>query len=118
MYHAHFGLQKGLFGDGIAADTAVFRSPKHDQVIAHFKLALGSPSAALVLRGPAGIGKTTLTAATLRASSTRLAMAWLNGMPTNATELLELVLVELGVNTVRTTRIERLQLWQIGRAHV
>jgi type II secretory pathway predicted ATPase ExeA len=112
MYHAHFGLQKGLFGDGIAADTAVFRSPKHDQVIAHFKLALGSPSAALVLRGPAGIGKTTLTAATLRASSTRLAMAWLNGMPTNATELLELVLVELGVSTLRTTRMERLQLWR------
>ena len=112
MYHAHFGLQKGLFGDGIAADTAVFRSAKHDQVVAHFKLAFGSPSAALVLRGPAGVGKTTLTATTLRANATRLALAWLNGMPTNATELLELVLVELGVDTVRTTRIERLQLWR------
>src|SRR5688572_2470042 len=112
MDHAYFGLQEGLFGDGIAADMAVFRSLKHDRVIAHFKLALDSPNSVVVLRGPPGIGKTTLTAATLRASSTRLAMAWLNGMPTNATELLELVLVELGVNTVRTTRIERLQLWR------
>jgi type II secretory pathway predicted ATPase ExeA len=112
MYHSHFGLQKNLFGDGIAADAAVFRGPKHDRVIAHFKLALGAPSAALVLRGPAGIGKTTLTAATLRASGPRLALAWLNGMPTNATELLELVLVELGINTLGTTRIERLQLWR------
>jgi type II secretory pathway predicted ATPase ExeA len=112
MYHAHFGLQKGLFGDGIAADTAVFRSAKHDQVSAHFKLALGSPNACVVLRGPPGIGKTTLTAATLRASTTRLALAWLNGMPTNPTELLELLLVELGINTLRTTRMERLQLWR------
>src|SRR5688572_1234698 len=112
MDHAYFGLQEGLFGDGIATDTAVFRSLKHDRVIAHFKLALDSPNSVVVLRGPAGIGKTTLTAATLRASSTRLALAWLNGMPTNATELLELVLVDLGVNTVRTTRMERLQLWR------
>ena len=112
MYHTHFGLENGLFGDGIAADSAVFRSPKHEQVVAQFKLALSAPSAALVLRGPAGVGKTTLTASTLRASGTRLALAWLNGMPTNPTELLELVLVELGVNTLRTTRIERLQLWR------
>lgn len=112
MYHAHFGLEKSLFGDGIAADSAVFRSPKHDQLIASFKLALGSPSSAIVLRGPAGVGKTTLTSAALRASSTRLALAWLNGMPTNAAELLELVLVELGLGTARTTRIERLQLWR------
>ena len=61
MYHAHFGLERGLFGEGIAADAAVFRSPKHDRIIAHFKLALGSPSSCLVLRGPAGVGKTTLT---------------------------------------------------------
>lgn len=112
MYHAHFGLEKSLFGDGIAADSAVFRSPKHDQLIASFKLALGSPSSAIVLRGPAGVGKTTLTSAALRASSTRLALAWLNGTPTNAAELLELVLVELGLGTARTTRIERLQLWR------
>jgi type II secretory pathway predicted ATPase ExeA len=112
MDHAYFGLQEGLFGDGIATDMAVFRSLKHDRVIAHFKLALDSPNSVVVLRGPPGIGKTTLTAAALRASSTRLALAWINGMPTNATELLELVLVELGVNTVRTTRMERLQLWR------
>lgn len=112
MYHAHFGLERGLFGEGIAADAAVFRSGKHDRLIAHFKLALASPSAVIVLHGPAGVGKTTLTATALRASSTRLALAWLNGMPTNAAELLELILVELGIATQRTTRIERLQLWR------
>ena len=112
MYHAQFGLERSLFGDGIAADAAVFRSPKHDQISAHFKLALGSPSSCLVLRGPAGVGKTTFTSAALRASSTRLALAWLNAAPTNAAELLELVLAELGVDTAGTTRVDRLQLWR------
>jgi type II secretory pathway predicted ATPase ExeA len=118
MYHAHFGLERGLFGEGIATDAAVFRSAKVDRLIAHFKLALASASSIIVLRGTAGVGKTTVTAAALRASSTRLALAWLNGLPTNAAELLELLLVELGVNTLRTTRIERLQLWRQFQAEM
>jgi type II secretory pathway predicted ATPase ExeA len=118
MYPAHFGLQQGLFGDGIAVDTAVYRSPKHDRIIANFKVAFAAPSAVAVLRGPAGVGKTTLTSAALRASSTRIAIAWLNGTPTNATELLELLLVELGINTQRTSRIERLQLWRQFQAEM
>ena len=112
MYHAHFGLERGLFDEGIAADAAVFRNSKHDRLIAHFKLALATASSSVVLHGAAGVGKTTLTSAALRATSTRLALAWLNGLPTNAAELLELILIELGVNTLRTTRIERLQLWR------
>jgi type II secretory pathway predicted ATPase ExeA len=112
MYHAHFGLERGLFDEGIAADAAVFRNSKHDRLIAHFKLALASASSSVVLHGPAGVGKTTLTSIALRATSTRLALAWLNGMPTNAAELLELILIELGIGTARTTRIERLQLWR------
>jgi type II secretory pathway predicted ATPase ExeA len=112
MYHAHFGLERGLFDEGIAADAAVFRNAKHDRLIAHFKLALASASSCVVLHGSAGVGKTTLTSAALRASSTRLALAWLSGMPTNAAELLESILIELGIGIARTTRIERLQLWR------
>jgi type II secretory pathway predicted ATPase ExeA len=118
MYHPHFGLERGLFGEGIAADTAVFRTPKHDRLIAHFKLALASPSSVAVLRGPAGVGKTTLTSAALRMTSTRLALAWLDGTATNTAELLELILVELGVDTLRTTRIERVQLWRQFRSEM
>jgi Meckel syndrome type 1 protein len=112
MYHAHFGLEHGLANDGIAADGDAFRTAKHDRIIAHFKLALASPSSCIVLHGPAGVGKTTLTSAALRATSTRLALAWLGGMATNASELLEMLLVELGVSTLRTTRMERVQLWR------
>jgi type II secretory pathway predicted ATPase ExeA len=112
MYQSHFGLTKSLFSDGIALDTAVYSNPRYDRVIANFKVALASPSSVIVLTGPAGVGKTTLTSTALRASSTRLAIAWLNGTPTNASELLELVLIELGIATLRTTRMERLQLWR------
>src|SRR6187402_2532828 len=112
MYHAHFGLERGLFGEGIAAEAAVFRAAKHERLVAHFKLGLASPSSGIVLHGPAGVGKTTLTSTALRAISTRLALAWVGGMASNSAELLELLLVELGINTLRTTRIERLQLWR------
>jgi type II secretory pathway predicted ATPase ExeA len=64
------------------------------------------------------VGKTTVTSAALRATSTRLAIAWLGGMATNASELLELLLVELGVSTLRTTRMERLQLWRQFQAEM
>jgi type II secretory pathway predicted ATPase ExeA len=112
MYHEHFGLKRPLFDSGIAQDQSVFRSGKHEQLIGHFKLALNSPCSVITLTGQPGIGKTTLTSAALRASETRIAMAWLGGTVTNATELLELLLAELGVDAERTTRVERLQLWR------
>ncbi|HJR69333.1 MAG TPA: AAA family ATPase, partial [Gammaproteobacteria bacterium] len=112
MYHTHFGLQKRLFDEGVAADAAVFRNRQHTELVEQLKLAFAATTSVVVLRGPAGVGKSTLISAALRASSTRLALAWLNGTPTNAAELLELMLVELGVNTARTSRIERLQLWR------
>ncbi len=112
MYQAHFGLNKQLFDTGIAQDAAVFRSPKHEPLFAHLKLAFTSPAAVVTLTGAAGVGKTTLASAAVRASTTRLALAWINGTPTNATELLELLLTELGYNAHRTTRIERMQMWR------
>lgn len=112
MYHAHFGLKRPLFDGGIAQDQSVFRTAKHDHLVERFKLALASPCSVITLTGPPGIGKTTLTSVALRASQTRLAMAWLNGLVTNGTELLELLLVELGIVAERTTRVERLQLWR------
>ena len=112
MYHTHFGLQRRLFDEGVAADAAVFRTRQHTDLVEQLKLVFASTTSVVVLRGPAGVGKSTLTSAALRASTTRLALAWLNGTPTNAAELLELLLVELGVNTARTSRIERLQLWR------
>jgi general secretion pathway protein A len=112
MYAAHFGLKTSLFDVGIAQDAAVFRSAKREPVTANLEVAFRSPNAIVTLSGTAGVGKTTLISTALRASTTRLALAWLNGMPTNATELLELLLVEFGCNAHRATRVERLQMWR------
>ncbi len=90
----------------------MFLGRAQDTVIGRFKLAVASPDAVVTFSGPAGVGKTTLAAAAVRATSTRLAVAWLSSVPTNATELLEQLLVELGMNAHRTTRIERLQMWR------
>jgi type II secretory pathway predicted ATPase ExeA len=98
--------------EGIALDSAVFRGRRHDELIGQFKLALEAPSAVVVLTGQPGVGKTTTTSAALRGSETRVALAWLNGLITNATELVELLLAELGIATEGTTRVERMQLWR------
>src|SRR6185503_7760786 len=118
MYQAHFKLDKRLFEDGVAADAAVFRSRQHDQLIEQFKLALSSSTSVVLLRGAAGVGKSTLTSTALRATSTRLALAWLNSTPSNAAELLELMLADFGVNAARASRIERLQLWRQFQAEM
>lgn len=112
MYHAHFGLERPLFAGGIARDQNVFRSGQHERLVERYKLALASPSSVIALTGPPGIGKTTLTATALRASSPRVAIAWLHGLVTNGTELVELLLAELGLAAERTTRVERLQIWR------
>jgi general secretion pathway protein A len=112
MYQAHFGLKKALFDSGIAQDAAVFLAPKHAEIATHCKLALATSDAALVLTGPAGVGKTTLMSAILRTTSTKLALGWITVAPANAAELLELLLVELGFNAHRVGRVERVQMWR------
>jgi type II secretory pathway predicted ATPase ExeA len=64
------------------------------------------------MTGAAGVGKTTLTSAALRTTTTRLALGWLNDAPVNAMELLELLLAEFGFNAHRVGRVERQQMWR------
>jgi ATP/maltotriose-dependent transcriptional regulator MalT len=89
MYQAHFKLERRLFEEGVAAETAMFRSTQHNLLIEQFKIAFASATSIVLLRGPAGVGKSTLTSTALRATSTRLALAWLNSTPGNAAELRE-----------------------------
>ena len=112
MYEAHFGLQGRPFDTGIAHEVDVFRGTRQNTIIDKARLALAASDSVLTFSGPPGIGKTTLALAAVRSISTRLALGWLSSMPTNANEMLELLLVELGINAHRATRIERLQMWR------
>ena len=112
MYDAHFGLKKPLFQTGIAQESAVFLTARHQQLAASIKLALTTSDSAVVLTGPAGVGKTTLMSTVLRTTSTKLALGWITVAPANPAELLELLLVEFGFNAHRVGRVERMQMWR------
>ncbi len=112
MYQAHFSLKRRPFEGGIAQDAAVYLGPREQRLLGAVKVALTTPDSAIVLTGPAGIGKTTLISAALRATSTRLALGWINSEPTSPAELLELLLTEFGCNAQRAGRVERLQMWR------
>jgi type II secretory pathway predicted ATPase ExeA len=112
MYQAHFGLKRPLFDSGIAQDSAVFLAARHQEIAASSKLALTTFDSAVVLTGPAGVGKTTLISTVLRTTSTKLALGWITVAPANAAELIELLLVEFGFNAHRVGRIERMQMWR------
>jgi general secretion pathway protein A len=112
MYQAHFGLKKSLFEGGIAQEESVYLGPRQQLVAANFKVALSTLDSVILMTGLAGVGKTTLTAASLRATTTRLALGWLTSTPANAHELLELLLTEFGFNAHRVGRVERLQMWR------
>jgi general secretion pathway protein A len=112
MYEAHFGLKKPLFRTGIAPESAVFHAARHQQLAASIKLALTTSDSAVVLTGPAGVGKTALMATALRATSTKIALGWITVAPANAGELLELLLAEFGFSAHRVGRVERMQMWR------
>jgi type II secretory pathway predicted ATPase ExeA len=112
MYHAHFGLKKALFEPGIAQEAGVYLGPRQQAAIAGAKTALKPLDSAMLMTGAAGVGKTTLASAAVRAASTRLALGWLTAAPAHASELLELLLVEFGLSSQRATRVERLQMWR------
>jgi len=112
MYEAHFGLQGRPFDTGIAHEVDVFRGTRQTTIIDKAKLALAASDSVVTFCGPPGIGKTTLALAAVRSISTRLALARLSSLPTNANEMLELLLVDLGLNAHRASRIERLQMWR------
>lgn len=112
MYEAHFGLQGRPFDTGIAHEVDVFRGARQNAIVDKTKLALAASDSVVTFFGPPGVGKTKLALSAVRSTTTRLALAWLSSMPSNANELLELLLVELGINAHRATRIERLQMWR------
>lgn len=116
MYANHFELDGPLFAPGIAQDESLLVGDPdaHADLMTHARIALSTPDAAIALTGLAGVGKTTLAGAALRAAagSTRSAAVWLRTPPASPPELLESLLVELGLEPYKQSRAERLQAWR------
>lgn len=116
MYATHFGLDGPLFRSGVAQDeTLLVGDPDaYADLTTHARIALSTPDAAIVLLGPPGVGKTTQAGAVLRAvmGSARAAVVWLRTPPATPHELLESLLVELGLEPYKQSRAERLQAWR------
>jgi type II secretory pathway predicted ATPase ExeA len=112
MYQDHFGLQRHLFEDGIAQGVDVFLGAPQKLAVTNLGVALTLRDSVAVLTGPAGVGKTTLVAHTLRSLTTRLALGWVGTAPTTGHELLEMLLTEFGFSPYKNSRVERLQIWR------
>ena len=113
MYHAQFGLGERPVRRRHRGRCGRFPQPQarpnQRPLQARARLAELLPSAARPGRRREDDSDVSRAAREQHAARTGLART---PQPTNAAELLELVLVELGVGTARTTRIERLQLWR------
>ncbi|HEU4617266.1 MAG TPA: AAA family ATPase [Gammaproteobacteria bacterium] len=112
MYQQHFDLAKALFGSPIAGDGSVFLSARLRAVVDNIEIASSTRDSALVLHGPAGLGKTTIAAHALRNAGTRLAIGWLGDAAQTGTEVLDLLLGEFGFDVHGQSRGERLQSWR------
>jgi type II secretory pathway predicted ATPase ExeA len=112
MYQDHFGLQRHLFEEGIAQSGDVFLGAAQKLAVTNLGVALTLRDSVAVLTGPAGVGKTTLAAHTLRALTTRLALGWVGTAPATGHELLEMLLTEFGFSPYKNSRVERLQMWR------
>jgi general secretion pathway protein A len=111
-YEQHFGLTEPLF----AADDDEFPNivfgEYHEQLIQSMAMALAAPDAVVTLTGQPGVGKTTLAAAAAKAALGPDALVWITVAPESAQELIESVLLELGLETRNVSRIEGTCQWK------
>ena len=112
MYKDHFGLMAPLVGDGIARDDQIFRGPIQEAAETDLTLALSRGDSVAVVYGPAGVGKSTLAADSLRESVTQLAIGGLTTTPQSSQELLEQLLIEFDFTPYKMSRAERLTQWR------
>ena len=106
MYEEHFGLKKRPFSEK-ATGTEVFVGPQTAKTMAGFRKALAVQDAVVTVSGPVGTGKTTLVERALDAIGTRYKTIRVGRMQMNSSDVLESVLVVLGVQDRPNGTIQR-----------
>lgn len=96
MYESQFGLQNRLFR-ALATGSEVFVGPQTAGAMAGLKKALSTPDAIVSVRGPVGVGKTTIVRRALDAIGNNQVIVTVGRMQLGHDEVLELLLEELGV---------------------
>lgn len=106
MYEEHFGLKKRPFSEKVTG-TDVFVGPQTAKTMAGFRKALAVQDAVVSVSGPVGTGKTTLVERALDAIGTRYKTIRVGRMQMNSSDVLESLLVVLGVQDRPTGTIQR-----------
>ncbi len=106
MYEQHFGLEKRPFSVK-ATGTEVFVGPQTVKTMAGFRKALASQDAVVTVSGAAGTGKTTLVERALDAIGSKYKTIRVGRMQMNASDVLESLLIVLGVTDRPSGTIQR-----------
>ncbi|MGI9235177.1 MAG: AAA family ATPase [Woeseiaceae bacterium] len=106
MYERHFGLDKRPFNEK-ATGTEVFVGPQTAKTMAGFRKALAVQDSVVTVSGPAGTGKTTLVERSLDALGTKYKTVRVGRMRMEASDVLEALLIVLGVKDRPAGTIQR-----------
>ncbi len=106
MYEQHFGLEKRPFSVK-ATGTEVFVGPQTAKTMAGFRKALAPQDAVVTVSGAAGTGKTTLVERALDAIGSKYKTIRVGRMQMNASDVLESLLIVLGVTDRPSGTIQR-----------
>ncbi|MCP5091022.1 MAG: AAA family ATPase, partial [Gammaproteobacteria bacterium] len=106
MYEEHFGLERSPFR-AKAIGTDVFVGPQTASTMAGFRKALTAQDAVVTVSGPVGTGKTTLVERAVDAMGTKYKTIRVGRIAMNSSDVLEALLVVLGVQDRPAGTIQR-----------
>ena len=111
MYETHFGLKRRPFR-ALALGNDVFIGPQTATVTAGIKKALSTPDAIVAVSGPVGGGKTTLVGRALEGVAKNRITISVGRIKLGHDEVLELLLEELGVETLPSSTVKRFTMFR------
>ena len=106
MYEQHFGFNKRPFC-AQATGSDVFVGPQTAKTMAGFRKALAAQEAVVTVSGPVGTGKTTLVHRALEGLGTKYKTIRVGRMEMKSSDVLESLLIVLGVNDRPKGTIQR-----------
>ena len=106
MYEQHFGLHKTPFRTK-AAGKEVFVGPQTAKTMAGFRKALAAQDSVVTVSGAVGTGKSTLVERSLDAMGTKYKTIRVGRMEMNSSDVLESLLIVLGVQDRPDGTIQR-----------